>query len=124
TFWITNPTTRLTGNAAAGSDAVGFWYDLPEAPTGLSAGTDLDVRRLPFGGFVDNVAHSTRGGDWRFGSGVLVEDYDPPGPAVLRGLVAWKNEGFGAWAEGVDLHGAVLAENSIGYLGERSVLAD
>ena len=124
TFWITNPTTRLTGNAAAGSDAVGFWYDLPEAPTGLSAGTDLDIRRLPFGGFVDNVAHSTRGGDWRFGSGVLVEDYDPPGPAVLRGLVAWKNEGFGAWAEGVDLHGAVLAENSIGYLGERSVLAD
>jgi cell migration-inducing and hyaluronan-binding protein len=34
TFWITNPANAVRGNAAAGSQGWGFWYALPEHPTG------------------------------------------------------------------------------------------
>ena len=37
--------------------------------------------------------------------------------------MAYKN-GFGAWAEGVELRGAVLAENATGVLGQRAALRD
>ena len=124
TFWVTNPANHLVDNAAAGSDGHGFWYDLPEAPTGLSTGVDMDIRHLPFGTFRDNVAHTSRGTGWKRGIGVFVEDYEPPTPAVMEGTVAWKNGSFGMWSEGVETQGAVFAENDIAFLGLDSVLRD
>ncbi len=124
TFWITNPTNHLARNAAAGSEGHGFWYDLPEAPTGLSAGRELDIRRLPFGTFDDNVAHTLSGEGWKEGVGIFVEQYRPPGPAVMHRNHVWKSRGFGAWIEGTELRGSVLAENSIGFLGTPGRLVD
>lgn len=124
TFWVTNPANHLVENAAAGSEGHGFWYDLPAAPTGLSAGVDMDIRQLPFGTFRDNVAHTSGGNGWKRGIGVFVEDYEPPAPAVFEGTVAWKNRSFGMWSEGVETQGAVFAENDIAFLGLDSVLRD
>lgn len=124
TFWVTNPANHLTGNVAAGSDSHGFWYDLPEAPTGLSAGRAMDIRHLPLGTFDDNVAHSSPDRGWKDGIGIFVEDHHPPTPSVMRGNSAWKAGGFGAWIEGAELHGGVLADNGLGFLGLRAALVD
>ena len=40
TYWITNPNNTYRDNVAAGSDAIGFWYGLPEHPTGAFEGTE------------------------------------------------------------------------------------
>jgi cell migration-inducing and hyaluronan-binding protein len=58
TFWITNPDNIVRNNVAAGSDGFGFWYALPEHPTGLSNRPDIWPRRTPLGSFRGNVAHS------------------------------------------------------------------
>ena len=47
TFWITNPDNTIRGNAAAGSEAFGFWYALPASPTGLSTGSPRLPRSTP-----------------------------------------------------------------------------
>ncbi|HUG84554.1 MAG TPA: G8 domain-containing protein, partial [Euzebya sp.] len=124
TFWISNPANHLTGNAAAGSDSHGFWFDLPEAPTGLSDGVEMDVRRLPLGTFDDNVAHSGADNGWKDGIGIFVEDHDPPTPAIMRRNLAYKFGSFGAWIEGAELHDTILADNGIGFLGLRARLVD
>ena len=36
-FWIQHPDNKFIGNHAAGSDRYGFWFDLPDNPTGPSA---------------------------------------------------------------------------------------
>jgi putative cell wall-binding protein len=123
TYWITNPTNHLSRNVAAGSDAHGFWFDLPEAPTGLSAGTELDIRHLPLGTFDDNLAHTGAGG-WKDDVGIFVEDHHPPTTSVMRRNSAYGFKGFGAWVEGAELHGGVLAGNGIGFLGQRAALVD
>src|SRR5690554_6588858 len=62
TFWITNPSNHYIGNVAAGSEATGFWFSLPEHPTGQFEGTEISLntwpRRMPQGEFRGNVAHS------------------------------------------------------------------
>ena len=60
TFWITNPDNTIRGNVAAGSEAFGFWYALPAAPTGLSTGSPQLPRTTPLREFSGNVAHSNR----------------------------------------------------------------
>jgi cell migration-inducing and hyaluronan-binding protein len=64
TFWISHPDNAFIGNVAAGSEARGFWFDLPLHPTGLSksAVTDWTVwpRRTPLRTFRDNLAHSNQ----------------------------------------------------------------
>ncbi len=126
TFWVTNPANVLRGNAAAGSDGDGFWYSLPQHPTGLSRTpeTDHDVwpRRLPLGGFQGNTAHSNDN------DGLFVDNgpnppgvsgapnYDPPALAVFDGLTAYKNRRRGVWLRGsrLELSHAALADNSVG----------
>jgi hypothetical protein len=121
TYWITNPVNHLVENVAAGSEGHGFWFDLPEAPTGLSAGRQLDIRHLPLGTFDDNLAHTTDGG-WTEAVGIFVEDHHPPATSVMRGNAAYANGSFGAWVEGAELHGSALAANGIGFLGQRAAL--
>src|SRR5208337_5051180 len=47
TFWITNPDNIYRDNVAAGSDATGFWFALPEHPTGKFEGTDVSAKTWP-----------------------------------------------------------------------------
>lgn len=127
TFWIQNPDNIVRGNAAAGSDGNGFWYDIPEYPTGLSATRSSSPRAAPMGVFSDNVAHSNvnRAGQWRSGTGLLIEDYRPAQRALFDGLIAYKNSGFGVWAEhNVAVARAKLSGNVTGFLGRDAILRD
>lgn len=126
TYWISNPTNTLVGNVAAGSEGNGFWYDLPERTSGMFADLELNPRTMPMGVFSGNTAHSNNNasGKFRSGSGLLVEDYEPPTPAVFNGLLAYKNRGFGAWAEGVTVAGARFVGNDVGFLGRFATLRD
>ncbi|MGH2754000.1 MAG: G8 domain-containing protein [Actinomycetota bacterium] len=132
TFWITNPDNVVEGNVAGGSDGTGFWYALPQHPTGLSAGNDVWPRRTPLGSFAGNVAHSN--GD----DGLNVDDgprpngrtestwYEPvqdpsdpksdPVVARFEDLTAYMNRDHGVWLRGEDhvVSGAVLADNRAG----------
>jgi hypothetical protein len=58
TFWITNPDNVFVGNAAAGSERYGFWFDLALHPGGASATVAVCPRSTPLGAFRDNRAHS------------------------------------------------------------------
>jgi cell migration-inducing and hyaluronan-binding protein len=125
TFWISNPTNDFVGNAAAGADGNGFWYDLPEKPTGSFATSSLRPRQSPMGTFADNVAHSNRSTGWKTGNGLFVDEYEPEGPTpVIRDFSAWRNGGFGVWNEHTRLEGASLGENGTGFLGRHATLAN
>ena len=71
-FWITNPNNTFENNAAVGSRAYGFWYDLDPRPSGPSAIFNVCPNKNPFGGFKNNVAHSNA----EFGLRIW-ETYDP-----------------------------------------------
>jgi hypothetical protein len=64
-FWITHPGNHFYRNRAVGG-AFGFWYAMPQHPTGLA--TNADTEHLhwpihaPLGDFVDNAAHGQRAG--------------------------------------------------------------
>src|SRR3984885_11730450 len=62
TFWITNPDNIYRDNVAAGSDSTGFWFALPEHPTGKFEGTEISAktwpRRTRVREFKGNTAHS------------------------------------------------------------------
>ncbi|WP_424949387.1 G8 domain-containing protein [Deinococcus sp.] len=133
-FWITNPANRYVGNVSAGSDGTGFWYALPEHPTGLSAAAGAAVwpRHTPLGEFSGNTAHSGgRGlnvdnGNSTDGTNTEVTYYaprqNPADPksanvgAVYRNFSAYKNRERGVWLRGDSqtLQGGVLADNAVG----------
>lgn len=99
-FWLQHPSNAVFDNIAAGGDGHGFWWDLPAHPTGLSATDRVRPRTAPLGYADYNVAHSqAASGDHRSGTGLRVDDYDPPGPAAFTRHRAWQNEEFGAWLE-------------------------
>lgn len=124
TFWISNPTNDFVGNAAAGADGNGFWYDLPDKPTGSFTTSSLRPRSSPMGTFADNVAHSNRSTGWKTGNGLFIDEYQPEGTPVIRDFSAWRNGGFGVWNEHTRLEGASLGENGTGFLGRRATLTD
>lgn len=132
-FWVTNPANDLVGNVAAGSKGSGFWYALPEHPTGLASHkTDVWPRLTPLGLFRDNVAHS----NWQVGLHVDngptadltanpptwyeprldPEDEGSVVPAVFEGFVAYKHRDAGAWFRGTHavLRGGVISDNARG----------
>lgn len=144
TFWVTNPDNHLEGNVAAGSQGIGFWYALPERPTGPSAGEPDLPRRTPLGVFRDNVAHSNQRSGLFVDHGprpdgeVETTSYRPiadPGdadsevvPALFERFVAYKNRPRGVWLRGHAhrLTDAILADNSIGatFASSESFLED
>lgn len=136
-FWITNPANHLEGNVAASSYGSGFWYALPEHPTGpsyaLLGGERTWPRRTPLGAFTGNLAHSNytdglhvdRGPNARSLApetsyyGPRVDPADPksaPAQAVFEGFVAYKQRNAGAWFRGDSavLRGALLVDNAVG----------
>lgn len=145
TFWITNPDNTIVGNRAAGSDAFGFWYALPQHPTGLSSNeTDVWPRRTPLKAFRGNVAHSngSRGlnvDDGPRPNGTTESTYydphedpaDPDSPSVtarFEGFTAYKNRDRGVWLRGENhvVSNAVLADNRAGatFASSESFLDD
>ncbi|MEP6689842.1 MAG: G8 domain-containing protein [Gemmatimonadaceae bacterium] len=132
TFWITNPDNTVRGNVAAGSSGFGFWYALPEHPTGLSTNASVWPRRTPLREFSGNVAHSNRNGALMVDNGPepdgttktssFTPHQDPSStasPAVIadfRTLTAYKHPDRAVWFRGgpLRLSGSTLADNGIG----------
>src|SRR5438067_1086622 len=136
TFWITNPDNIYRDNVAAGSDATGFWFALPEHPTGKFEGTEISLktwpRRTRVREFKGNIAHSNFDGfmldrgprpDGHFATGghiSLVNPADANGPqveSVFEDFTAYKNRNGGLWSRG-EMHtykNLKLADNAIGY---------
>ncbi len=136
TFWITNPDNIYRDNVAAGSDSTGFWFALPEHPTGKFEGTEISAktwpRRTRVREFKGNTAHSNfdsfmldRGPrpDGHFATGghtSLADPADANGPqvdSVFEDFTSYKNRNGGIWARG-EMHtfrNLKLADNAIGY---------
>ncbi len=137
TYWITNPANTMIGNVAAGSDSFGFWFALPEHPTGPSA-TDVRfkdwlLRRTPLTAFKGNIAHSNGNTGLNVDGGpnattlksettsyaARANPSDPKSaivPVIFEDFTAYRNRNRGVWLRG-SLHtvrGAVLADNAIG----------
>src|SRR5271169_1865128 len=136
TFWITNPDNIYRDNVAAGSDATGFWFALPEHPTGKFKGTDVSAktwpRRTRVREFKGNTAHSNFDGfmsdrgpraDGHFAVGghiALANPADansPPVETVVEDITSYKNRNSAMWTRGeMDLFKNLkLADNAIGY---------
>src|SRR5579864_316150 len=136
TFWITNPDNIYRDNVAAGSDSTGFWFALPEHPTGKFEGTEISKatwpRRTRVREFKGNTAHSTfdsflfdRGprADGHFAVGghiSLANPADANGPqveSVIEDFTSYKNRNGGMWSRG-EMHvykNLKVADNAIGY---------
>jgi len=131
-FWITNPDNTYIDNVAAGSEATGFWFALPQHPTGLHHDPNYWPRRTPLGEFKGNTAHSNFDGfmmdrgplqDGHFMPGghiALVDPADANSPiavTLIEDFTSYKNRNSGMWSRGeMDLFtGLKLADNAIGY---------
>src|SRR6202167_3737123 len=136
TFWITNPDNIYRDNVAAGSDATGFWFALPEHPTGKFEGTEISAKTWPRRSrvreFKGNTAHSNFEGfmfdrgpraDGHFAVGghiSLANPADAKSPqveSVIEDFTSYKNRNSGIWARG-EMHvfkNLKMADNAIGY---------
>jgi hypothetical protein len=136
TFWITNPDNVYRDNVAAGAEATGFWFALPEHPTGKFEGTEISAktwpRRIPVREFKGNTAHSNFDGfmfdrgpkpDGHFttaGHIALANPADANSPqveTVIEDFTSYKNRNGGMWTRG-EMHlfkNLKLADNAIGY---------
>ncbi|MBN3296390.1 TMEM2 hyaluronidase, partial [Amia calva] len=143
TFWIANPNNNLINNAAAGAQDVGIWYIFHRVPTGLSEGSypEGKAELTPLGIFYNNRVHSNFKAGLFVGKGVKTttasaanpreyltidnarfrphQDADPTKPrvpAIVDGLIAFKNNDHGAWARGGDVifQNCGFADNGIG----------
>jgi hypothetical protein len=136
TFWITNPDNTYRDNVAAGSEATGFWFALPQHPTGLNEGTDASKaiwpRRTRVREFKGNTAHSNFDGymsdrgpqpDGHFRTGGHIAQANPAdanSPQVetlIEGFTSYKNRNSGMWTRGEmdTFRNLKLADNAIGY---------
>jgi cell migration-inducing and hyaluronan-binding protein len=136
TFWITNPDNIYVDNVAAGSDATGFWFALPEHPTGKFEGTTISAntwpRRTAVREFKGNTAHSNFDGfmmdrgpraDGHFAVSGYIALANPADAdsaqvvSVIEDFSSYKNRNSGIWARG-EMHlfkNLKLADNAIGY---------
>ncbi|MEE6503771.1 hypothetical protein FKM82_004941 [Ascaphus truei] len=143
TFWIANPNNNLIGNAAAGAQDVGIWFIFHRVPSGLSEGQYAESQSefTPLGVFYNNRVHSNFKAGLFIGKGVKTtvanaenpreyltvdnarfrphQDSDPAKPrvpAVIDGLIAFKNNDHGAWARGGDItfRNSGFSDNGIG----------
>jgi cell migration-inducing and hyaluronan-binding protein len=136
TFWITNPNNVYRDNVAAGSEQIGFWYALPEHPTGAfldkEGSKTIWPRRTALREFKGNTAHSNFDGflsdrgpraDGHFAVGghiALANPTDANSPqveTVIEDFTSYKNRNGGMWTRGeMDLfRNLKLADNAIGY---------
>jgi cell migration-inducing and hyaluronan-binding protein len=125
TFWISNPDNIIRGNAAAGSEALGIWYDLPLHPTGLSATDSIFPKHIPVREFSGNVTHSNGVDGFFIDPSDFTGHYDPrvgglpEGPSVevlFSDLTSFKNRRRGFWLRCYNFtaEGFKVADNLIG----------
>jgi cell migration-inducing and hyaluronan-binding protein len=138
TFWITNPDNTYIGNVAAGSDQIGFWFAIPQHPTGQFEGTEISKNTWPgrsrLREFRGNTAHSNFDGlmldrgqrpDGTFGiAGPNLTSYADPADtssavvmAVFDDFTGYKNRNGAIWGRG-EYHlykNLKLADNAIGF---------
>ena len=138
TFWITNPDNTYIDNVAAGSEAIGFWFALPQHPTGAfqdREGSDnIWPRRSKIREFRGNVAHSNfdgimfdRGpapnGTFNVGGAGHISYADPTDTksqvvvSAIEDYTAYKNRNGAIWSRG-EAHlyrNMKLADNAIGF---------
>ncbi|HXD74562.1 MAG TPA: hypothetical protein VN628_12530, partial [Vicinamibacterales bacterium] len=136
TFWITNPDNIYRDNVAAGSDATGFWFALPQHPTGKFEGTPISANTWPnrtqVREFKGNTAHSNFDGfmldrapraDGHFAVGGFIslanpaDANSPQVASVFEDVTGYKNRNSGIWARG-EMHlfkNLKMADNAIGY---------
>jgi cell migration-inducing and hyaluronan-binding protein len=121
---------------AAGSESTGFWFALPQHPTGAfqdKEGSDkIWPRRMPVREFKGNVAHSNfdgymsdRGpqpdGHFRTGGHIalanVADGNSPPVETLIEDFTAYKNRNGGMWTRGEEdtFRNLKLADNAIGY---------
>jgi len=143
-YWITNPDNKIVNNVAVGGK-FGFWFILPESPTGLADplydDNDLYIRPrwTPLREFSGNVAHSCA--DTGFEIDNFMDalgnpddggGYDPrEGPfnksnnardykwviPHFQDLVAYKNREFGVWGKSnMLMSGLKLLDNRVGLM--------
>ncbi|XP_019623379.1 PREDICTED: transmembrane protein 2-like, partial [Branchiostoma belcheri] len=130
TFWIAHPNNILTNNAAAGSPHTGIWYVFHREPTGLSEGAlpRGQSERTPLGRCYNNRVHSNGIDGFKIDWGVKTtqssakhpEEYlsrtparykphqnadllQPRVPAIVEGLITFKNWDGGVWVRGGDI---------------------
>ncbi|MXO59811.1 hypothetical protein GRI89_09690 [Altererythrobacter salegens] len=138
-FWITNPDNVFRDNVAAGSEQTGFWFALPEHPTGAHEGKEgtenIWPRRTPVREFKGNTAHSNFDGfmfdrgprpDGTFSVGgsnyhfAFTDPADPnsaPKGSVFEDFTGYKNRHGAVWGRG-ELHlfkNLRVADNAIGF---------
>ncbi|NXA33222.1 TMEM2 hyaluronidase, partial [Eudromia elegans] len=146
TFWIANPNNNLIENAAAGAQDVGIWYIFHRVPTGQSEGQypEGQAEHTPLGVFYNNRVHSnfkacaglfigkgvkttrasaedpreylTVDNNARFRPHQDADPEKPRVPAIIDGLIAFKNNDHGAWARGGDIifRNSGFSDNGIG----------
>ncbi|KAI8515657.1 hypothetical protein Bbelb_064700 [Branchiostoma belcheri] len=151
TFWIAHPNNNLTNNAAAGSLFTGIWYIIYREPTGLSVGAlpPGEASQTPLGRFYNNRVHSNGRDGFMIDQGVKTtqpsedapEEYmsrtsarykphqnanllQPRVPAMIEGLIAYKNMEHGAWVRGGDvwLNKCAFVDNGKGLTMSRYLL--
>jgi cell migration-inducing and hyaluronan-binding protein len=138
-FWITNPDNSYVDNVAAGSESTGFWFALPEHPTGAfldKAGSEaIWPRRTPVREFKGNTAHSNYdglmfdrgpksdgtfsvgGSNYHFAFSDPADPKSPPKGSVFENFTAYKNRNGAVWGRG-ELHlfkNLRVADNAIGF---------
>ncbi|MFC4255841.1 G8 domain-containing protein [Croceibacterium xixiisoli] len=138
TFWITNPDNVYRGNVAAGSDQIGFWFALPQHPTGAFEGAAISANiwpgRTKVREFSGNTAHSNFDGmmldrgpaaNGTFGiAGPNLTSYADPTDtssgvvaSVFDNFTGYKNRNGAIWGRG-EMHlytNLKLADNAIGF---------
>ncbi|MGZ3276004.1 MAG: G8 domain-containing protein, partial [Caulobacteraceae bacterium] len=135
-FWITNPDNIYRDNVAAGSESTGFWFALPQHPTGAflnqPGSENIWPRRMRVREFKGNVAHSNfdgymsdRGpqadGHFRTGGHIaranVADGNSPPVETVVEDFTSYKNRNGGMWTRGEEdtFRNLKLADNAIGY---------
>jgi cell migration-inducing and hyaluronan-binding protein len=105
TFWISNPNNTVRQNAAAGSDGSGFWYGMPDAPTGFSSDVKMDPSKMTVKEFRDNVSHSSGGMSMVVGASPDKNGatYLPKETSVFTNLTTYKGRGRGMWTHGTNM---------------------
>ena len=131
-YWITNPDNTFRNNVAAGSEGSGFWFALPEHPTGPSSTETVWPRRTPLKEFTGNVSHSNKANGFHFDGGpnaqgeietVRYAAHQNPSDensdileTRLESFTSYKNRNRGAWIRGQEfiLDRWTVADNAIG----------
>ncbi len=137
-FWITNPDNTYRDNVAAGSEEIGFWFALPEHPTGAFLGKEgsdkIWPRRTKIREFSGNTAHSNFdglmldrgpspngtfnvGGAGHMGHSDPTDTKSPLVVSVIDNFTGYKNRNGALWGRGEDhlYRNLKLADNAIGF---------